>query len=86
MLAFRVKWQTESGSYSEADVAFLNSAARTVTRVSYFLANSDDYPDIGVPDSIARLIADRVMPATAAAPQSAGSFGSLLRSLIELIK
>ena len=55
------QYDDEEDSYTAAEVRFLDSATRTVTRVFFYFRNSDEYPDLDQTADIVRNIAARVL-------------------------
>ena len=72
MLAYRVHYHDAGDINTMASVKFLNAVTRTVTVVGYFTYDTDTLPDIGEPESVANLIADRVMPSDETDAQAQG--------------
>ena len=82
LLAYRLQYQANDASHTSATVAFLDASTITVSRVIYFAHNSDEYPDITKPESIALNIAARIFEPGHAVPavQGVASLHSLLEA------
>ena len=56
------QYEGEEDSYTAAEVRFLDSATRTLSRVFYYFRNNDEYPNLDQAAEIARNIESRVFP------------------------
>ena len=82
MLAYQMHYHSNDSFHSSATVVFLDASTITVSRVIYFALNSDEYPDIAKPESVALNIAARIFEPGRAVPvgQRAASLHSLLEA------
>ena len=82
LLAYRLQYRADNASHTSATVVFLDAASITVSRVVYLSRNSDEYPDIAKPESVALNIAARIFEPGHAVPvgQGAASLHSLLEA------
>ena len=82
MLAFQMHYHSNDSFHSSATVVFLDASTITASRVIYFALNSDEYPDIAKPESVALNIAARIFEPGGAVPvgQRAASLHSSLEA------
>ena len=81
MLAYQLHYHSNDSFHSSATVVFLDASTITVSRVIYFALNSDEYPDIAKPESVALNIAARIFEPGHAVP--VGRRAASLHSLLE---
>ena len=81
MLAYQMHYHSNDSFHSSATVTFLDASTIIASRVIYFAFNSDEYPDITKPESIALNIAARIFEPGHATPAVQGT--ASLHSLLE---